>query len=87
MNGQLELGPWLAIHEELGVKPPDFDDRPPGTFLEIHAESMPDNSALLNRAGSEVVNLYVELTPEARQLDPGQVRADILEFCRAEVAA
>ncbi len=46
MSDQLEPGPWLAIHEELGIKPPDFDDRPPGTFVEIHAESMPDNSAL-----------------------------------------
>ena len=40
----------------------------------------------LNRPGSEVVNLYVELTPEARRLGPDQVRAEILEFCRAEMA-
>ena len=46
MSDQLKPGPWLAIHEELGVKPPDVDDRPPGTFVEIHAESIPDNSAL-----------------------------------------
>ena len=39
------------------------------------------------RPGSEVVNLYVELTPEARQSDPNKVRADILDFCRAEMAA
>ena len=41
----------------------------------------------LRRPGSEIVNLYVELTPDAKQLDPEQVRADILEFCRAEMAA
>ena len=46
MSDQLEPGPWLAIHEELGVKPPDFDDRPPGTFVEVYAKSIPDNSAL-----------------------------------------
>ena len=39
------------------------------------------------RPGSEIVNLYVELTPEARQLDPDKVRADILEYCRAEMSA
>ena len=40
----------------------------------------------VNRPGSEVVNLYVELTPEAKQSDPDRIRADILEFCRAEMA-
>ena len=40
-----------------------------------------------NRPGSEVVNLYVELTAEAARLDPDKVQADILEFCRAEMAA
>ena len=39
------------------------------------------------RPGSEIVNLYVELTPEARQRDPDDVRADILSFCRAEMSA
>jgi len=33
------------------------------------------------------VNLYVELTPEARQRDPEKIRADILEFCQAEMAS
>ena len=41
----------------------------------------------LKRPGSEVVNLYVELTPEAKQKDPDEIRADILEFCQAEMAA
>lgn len=39
------------------------------------------------RPGSEIVNLYVELTPEAKQSDPDKIRADILEFCRAEMSA
>ena len=39
------------------------------------------------RPGSELVNLYVQLTPEAKQSDPERIRADILEFCRAEMAA
>ena len=34
-----------------------------------------------------MINLYVELTPEARQSDPDKIRADILEFCRTEMAA
>ena len=40
------------------------------------------------RPGSEVVNLYVELTSDAKQMDPSdKIRADILEFCQAEMAA
>ena len=46
MSDQLAPGPWLAIHAQLGVKPPDFDDRPPGAFVENHAQSIPDHSAL-----------------------------------------
>ena len=46
MSDQLKPGPWLAIHEELGVEPPAFDDRPLGTFVEGYAESIADNSAL-----------------------------------------
>ena len=46
MSDRLSPGPWLAIHEELGVEPPEFDDRPPGTFVELYAASIPDNSAL-----------------------------------------
>ena len=33
MSDQLEPGPWLNIHEELGVEPPEFDDRPLGDCL------------------------------------------------------
>ena len=46
MGDRLKPGPWLAIHEELGVGPPEFDDRPPGTFVELYAETLPENSAL-----------------------------------------
>jgi len=37
---------WQAIHDELGVSQPDFDDRPLGAFLEEHAANIPDNIAL-----------------------------------------
>ena len=46
MSDQLEPGPWLKIHEELGVVPPEFDDRPPGAFVEDYAQSIADNSAV-----------------------------------------
>ncbi len=46
MSDRLEAGPWLAIHKELGVKPPAFDSRPLGTFVEEYAESIAENGAL-----------------------------------------
>ena len=46
MSDQLKPGPWLRIHEELGVQPPEFDDRPLGTFVEAYAESIPERSAV-----------------------------------------
>ena len=55
--------------------------------LEFIANSALVGSPDANRPGSEVVNLYVELTPEAKQSDPGKIRAEILEFCRAEMSA
>ena len=55
--------------------------------LEFLALSALIGSPDVKRPGSEIVNLYVELAPEAKQLDPDQVRTDILEFCRAEMAA
>lgn len=39
------------------------------------------------RPGSEMVNLYVELTPQATQLDHDKIRSVILEFCRTEMSA
>ena len=55
--------------------------------LEFIALSALIGSPDVKRPGSEIVNLYVELTPEAKQLDPDQVQTDILEFCRAEMSA
>ena len=46
MSNELTLGPWLSIHEELGVEPPEIDDRPLGTFIELYAESIGESSAL-----------------------------------------
>ena len=46
MSDQLKPGPWLKIHEELGVEPPEFDDRPLGVFVEEYAQSIADNCAL-----------------------------------------
>jgi long-chain acyl-CoA synthetase len=39
------------------------------------------------RAGNDIVNLYVELTPAAKARDPEVVRAEILAFCRETMAA
>lgn len=46
MKDHLKPGPWLKIHDELDIQPPDFDDRPLGTFVELYAESIPDNAAI-----------------------------------------
>ena len=46
MNNQLEPGPWLSIHDELGVKPWEFDDRAPGSYVELYAGSIGDKIAL-----------------------------------------
>ena len=46
MSDQLKPGPWLSIHEELGVVLPETDDRPLGTFIELYAETIADNCAI-----------------------------------------
>ena len=46
VGDELELGPWLAVHRALGVEPPEFDDRPPGTFVEHYAQTIPDKGAV-----------------------------------------
>ena len=43
MSDQLKPGPWLSIHAELGVEPPEFEDRPLGTYVEGYAESIADH--------------------------------------------
>ena len=55
--------------------------------LDFIARSALIGSPDTNRPGSEIVNLYVELTPDAKGLDPDKLKADITEFCRAEMAA
>ena len=72
MSGQLQPGPWLRIHEELGVQPPEVDDRPPGAFVELYAESIADGTALryferdicyreLNELSNRLANALVTL--------------------------
>jgi long-chain acyl-CoA synthetase len=39
------------------------------------------------RPGNDIVNLYVELTPAAKAGDPEAARAEILAFCRENMAA
>jgi long-chain acyl-CoA synthetase len=39
------------------------------------------------RPGSDIVNLHVELTDAAKQRDPEVVRQEIVDFCRANMAA
>jgi long-chain acyl-CoA synthetase len=39
------------------------------------------------RPGNDIVNLYVELVPDAKGRDEDSVRDEILEYCRANMAA
>ncbi len=39
------------------------------------------------RPGNDIVNLFVQLKPDARQRDQEQLRAEILAFCRDNMAA
>lgn len=64
-NDQLKPGPWLTIHKELGVQPPEFDDRPLGAYIEAYAESIPDRPALQYR---ESGISYRELNEQANRL-------------------
>ena len=54
--------------------------------LDFIASSAVIGSPDANRQGSEIVHLYVEVTPESKRLDPDQLRTEILEFCQAELA-
>lgn len=54
--------------------------------LESIASSALIGSPDPDRPGSEIVNLYVELTVEAKMRDPDDIRAEILEFCRENLA-
>ena len=72
MSDQLKHAPWLAIHQELGIEAPEFDDRPLGTFIELYAESIGDCSAIrfferdfsyreLNEMANRMANALAEL--------------------------
>lgn len=72
MSEQLKPGPWLRIHADLGVEPPEFDDRPLAIYVEEYAASIPDNSAIryferdinyreLNELANRLANALVEL--------------------------
>ena len=72
MNEQLKPGPWLRIHKELGVEPPEFDDRPLGSFIEEYAVSIGDKSAIryferdityreLNELSNRLANAFIRL--------------------------
>ena len=65
MSDTLTPAPWLKIHEQLGVSPPPFDDRPLGTHVELHAAARPDSTALIFH---DVEMSYAELNREANTL-------------------
>ena len=39
------------------------------------------------RPGNDVVNLYVELSPDSKDKDPASIEQEITEFCRSHMAA
>ena len=57
--------PWLPIHEQLGLAPPPFDDKPLGAFVEGFAQSHGDRPALLF-AGAAIT--YAQLDEMASRL-------------------
>jgi long-chain acyl-CoA synthetase len=54
--------------------------------LDCIANSAVIGTADEKRPGNDIVNLYVELTPEANKLEPEAVTAKILAFCRENMA-
>ncbi|MFQ6007264.1 MAG: 4-coumarate--CoA ligase, partial [Woeseia sp.] len=38
------------------------------------------------RPGSDIVNLYVELAPDSKNMDSATVKREITDFCRANMA-
>ena len=64
----VNVPPWQAIYDELGVTVPPLDDRPLGYFVEEHAAARPDAIALqyFDRAIS-----YRELNEQANRLANG----------------
>lgn len=54
--------------------------------LDCIASSAVIGTADEKRPGNDIVNLYVELTPAARERDPDEVKAEILAYCRDNMA-
>jgi len=54
--------------------------------LDCIASSAVIGSVDEKRPGNDIVNLYVELTPAARARDPEEVKAEILAYCRDNMA-
>ncbi|MCP5090300.1 MAG: long-chain fatty acid--CoA ligase, partial [Gammaproteobacteria bacterium] len=55
--------------------------------LDFIAESAIVGTPDERRPGNDIVNLYVELTPESRGRDTESVREEIQKYCRANMAA
>lgn len=64
--------PWEAIHQELGVTNPPYDEKPLSVYVEEHARNIPDFPALryyhkeisyseLNRLANRLANVLVEM--------------------------
>jgi long-chain acyl-CoA synthetase len=53
-----------------------------GSIAEAAVIGTPDEQ----RPGNDIVNLYVELTPDAVSRDREQLRDEILDFCRANLS-
>jgi long-chain acyl-CoA synthetase len=54
--------------------------------LDLIAESAVIGAPDPEREGNDIVNLYVQLTPDAADADPDELRERITAFCRAEMA-
>jgi long-chain acyl-CoA synthetase len=55
--------------------------------LDFIAESAVVGTADEKRPGNDIVNLYIELKPEAKGRDVEQISKEIQEYCRANMAA
>ena len=54
--------------------------------LDVIAESAVVGTPNEKRPGNDIVNLYVELKPDAKDRDAGAISKEIHEFCRANMA-
>ncbi|MEM1114184.1 MAG: AMP-binding protein [Pseudomonadota bacterium] len=82
MASVLEQRPWEAVHRELGVSPAEYDDRPLGAYVEIHAAERGERNAL--RYMGKVIT-YSQLNEQANRLANALVglgvgRRDVIGF-------